>query len=323
MREVTFIKRNQERWQQFEVLISDPTGAEAHSVADAYVQLLDDLAFARSQFPTAQCTTYLNTLSSQVHATVARNKRLRTSRLRMLFFYEIPMQIVGIRWQLVMAALVFISCVVIGFVSGLHDEEFLRSVLGWGYVDMTIENIKSGKPLDVYAMSNPLTMFLRIAANNILILLKTVGLGLLPVVGPAYLLIPNGVMVGAFLGLFARYNHLATANLGIWIHGTLEISAIVVGCAAAINVSKCVLHPGTYPRREAFVRGVRTSVLVVVGMIPLLLVAALLEGFVTRLYAKSVFLNVSIIVASALFVLWYVVVWPRLLLKKDLHERRP
>lgn len=317
MREVTFIRRNQQRWKEFEQMLEAPDSVNATTLSDAYVQIMDDLAFARAQYPNAKTTEYLNAVSTRLHSTLTRNKRLRADKVRSLFFYEIPLAFVQLRMHMLIAAGVFLTCAVIGYLSAVNNEDFARTVLGYGYVEMTIENIKSGQPLDVYNQSEPWRMFLHIAYNNIMILLRTVGFGLLPVVGAAYLLIPNGVMVGTFMGLFAKYNQLPTATLGIWIHGTLEISAIVIGCGAAIRVTEAVLHPHTYPRMEAFVRGVRQAVLVAIGMVPLLLVAALLEGYVTRFYATSALLNLSIILASAAFVVWYVVIWPGILVRRS------
>lgn len=321
MREVHFIKHNQARWQELEGMVAQRNSASATELARAYVQLMDDLAFSRAQFPAAQCTAYLNNLAMQIHSAVARNKRLRRERVRNLLIVEIPSTFVDIRAHLAIAFVVFIAFAALGYIAAIHDESFVRSVLGNGYVDMTVENIKSGKPLEVYNQDSPLLMFLHIGFNNIMILLRSVGLGLLPIAGVAYLLVPNAVMIGTFMGLFSRYNELGTAVLGVWIHGTLEISAIIVGCAAAIRVTQAVLHPGTYPRKEAFAKGLRSAILVVVGMVPLLVVAAILESFVTRFYNTSPILNLSIIICSAVFVVWYVVIWPQKLLKRSRNER--
>ncbi len=322
MREVTFIRKNQERWKAFEEIVNKPDACNAQEMAGAYVQLMDDLAFARAQFPGSQTLLYLNAMSRKVHEAISRNQRLRQHRLRQVCFYEVPKAMYEVRPHLLISTVVFVLGCTLGFVAGSQNEDLARSILGDFYVDMTIANIKSGETLAVYGRTDPVEMLFYIALNNIMILLRSVGLGLIPVVGAAYLLIPNAVMVGCFHGLFAQYNQLATATLGIWIHGTLELSSIVVGGAAAIRVTHAVLHPGTYPRREAFIRGIRTATLVALGMVPLLFLAAVLESFVTRLYGLSPLLNAGIIVGSAALVIWYVVVLPRTIINRSVNGDR-
>lgn len=298
-------------------MLKNPQQADADMLAAAYVQLMDDLAFARSQFPDGKSTQYLNMMAGKIHGIVARNRRLRWNSIVAFFSVDVPLAMYQVRMHLLVAAVVFVLGSVVGFIGAVYDEGILRNILGNGYVDMTIYNIKSGHTLNVYADSDGLSMFMYIFLNNVVILLRSVGLSILPVVGAAYLLLPNAVMVGAFHGLFARYDQLATATLGIWIHGALELSAIVVAGGAAIRVTQAVVLPGTYPRKEAFIMGVRTAVMIAIAMVPVIFVAALLESFVTRYYAFSIFLNIAVIGVSLAFVAWYVVVLPTIV-----HKRR-
>jgi uncharacterized membrane protein SpoIIM required for sporulation len=320
MREVAFIRRHREQWEQFEVLLADQQSAGADQLASAYVQLMDDLAYARAQYPQAATTQYLNDLAARVHASVSRNRRLRTQRVRKFFFHDVPTALLEIRPHLALAFTAFVLGITLGFVAGLQNDDLARSILGNTYVDMTKSNIENGHPLEVYATYDGQSMFLAIAFNNLMILLRSVGMGLIPVLGAAYLIVNNSVMLGCFMGLFTRYNEFESFSLGVWIHGTLEISAFVVASAAAIKVTEAVLLPGTYPRLEAFARGVRTAVLVALGMVPLVVLAALLESFVTRFNEVSPILDLGIIAASLGVVVWYVIILPQTLVKRQRND---
>ena len=138
---------------------------------------------------------------------------------------------------------------------------------------MTLWNIKAGDPMGVYK-SEPWMMFARIAFNNVIVMLRVVALGALPLIGVAYVTIYHGVMIGVFHALFAQHGVLERSLLTVWIHGATEISMLIVSAAAGLSIGLSVMNPGTYPRREAFVRAMRRAALVAIGITPLILAAA-------------------------------------------------
>jgi uncharacterized membrane protein SpoIIM required for sporulation len=124
-------------------------------------------------------------------------------------------------------------------------------------------------------------------------------------------------MLGTFQYLFHQHGLLADSALTIWIHGTLEISAIVLAGAAGLVMGNSILFPGTYPRLESFKRGALRGAKMVIGLVPVFLVAAFLEGYVTRLTEWPVWSKVVIIGASALFIIWYFIVYPFHIVKNE------
>ena len=74
MREAAFIKRNQERWQEFEKTLQT---ARPHpdKLAEIFIQLTDDLSFSRTQYPQSRTTQYLNGLTSKIHLEIYKNKK--------------------------------------------------------------------------------------------------------------------------------------------------------------------------------------------------------------------------------------------------------
>ncbi|HET7000543.1 MAG TPA: stage II sporulation protein M, partial [Puia sp.] len=98
--------------------------------------------------------------------------------------------------------------------------------------------------------------------------------------------------------------------LVIWIHGTLEISSIIIAGAAGLVLAKSMLFPGTYKRFPSLKRGVKDGVKMMIGLIPVFVTAAFLEGFVTRYSQMPVWLSLLILISSAVFIVWYFIIYP-------------
>ena len=125
-------------------------------------------------------------------------------------------------------------------------------------------------------------------------------------------------MLGSFQTFFAQHDLLCESALAIWLHGTLEISAIIVAGAAGVAMGNGWLFPGTYPRLVSFRRGARRGLRIVVGTMPVFVVAAFIEGYFTRHTEWPDSLRLSIILSSLAFVIYYYIVLP----KKKNHEFR-
>jgi uncharacterized membrane protein SpoIIM required for sporulation len=153
-------------------------------------------------------------------------------------------------------------------------------------------------------------MFLGIAYNNVRVALTAFAFGLLLSFGTGYILFTNGVMIGVFHYLFFEHGLLLESLLVVYIHGTLELSAIVIAGAAGLSLGNGILFPGTYPRGAAFRRGAKRGLTIVMGLVPVFVAAAFLEGFVTRLTQMPVALSLLIIGASLIFVVGYFIALP-------------
>ena len=102
------------------------------------------------------------------------------------------------RKELLVSFLIFAASVVIGIISAWNDPDFVRLILGNGYVDMTLENIANGQPMAVYNGSEEMPMFLGITLNNIMVSFNCFAMGLLTSFGTGYMLLSNGIMLRAF-----------------------------------------------------------------------------------------------------------------------------
>ncbi len=281
MKETAFIRQNSKKWADFERTLADPN-RDPDRLHDLYIQITDDLSHARTFYPTRSVRAYLNGLGQLIFSDVYKQKKSPLSKLRYFFTDELPQVIYESRWSFFWAIAFFALSFAIGFFSSMMDESFLKTILGDEYVNMTVENIKKGDPMAVYKSSGRFDMTFGIMANNIRVTLVYFILGIFAGVGSVAMMMYNGIMLGAFLQFFSRYNLVAEANLTVWMHGSLEISAIVIGTAAGITMGRGLLFPGTYTRLQAFQMSARRGIKIMVGVIVMLVFAALIEGNLTR-----------------------------------------
>lgn len=205
--------------------------------------------------------------------------------------------------------------------SAANDQEFVRGVLGNAYMEMTEQNIAKGDPFGVYKEQNPLSMFLWIAVHNIQVSFGIFVAGILAGLGTIWLMFNNGVMLGAFQYYFFSRGLGWKSVLVIWIHGTLEISSIIIAGAAGLVLAKSLIFPGTYKRLPSLMQGAKDGFKMMIGLVPVFVMAAFLEGYVTRYTQMPVLLSLFILISSAGFIIWYFIIYPiRLSRKKRMDQ---
>ena len=290
----------------------------ATELADTYIDVTSDLAFAQTHYPESKITRYLNNLASALHNEIYRSHRYRWSRLLTFWTEEVPQTMWEARRELLLSFIIFATSTFVGFLSQMLDPEFARIILGDRYVDMTLQNIAAGEPMAVYDSDAEDAMFGSITLNNVKVSFIAFVMGIFTSIGTGFILFMNGVMLGSFQAFFAQHELLCESALAIWLHGTLEISAIIVAGAAGIAMGNGWLFPGTYPCLTSFRRGARRGLRIVVGTVPVFIVAGFIESFFTRHTEWPDLLRLSIILASLAFVIYYFIILP----KQRNHESR-
>jgi uncharacterized membrane protein SpoIIM required for sporulation len=165
-------------------------------------------------------------------------------------------------------------------------------------------------------------MFMMIAANNIKVAFRAFAFGIFFGIGTLWILFYNGVMVGAFEYMFFAKGLGWQSIMVIWIHGTMEITSIIISGCAGVVMGAGLLFPGTYSRAESFKRGVKDALKIILSMIPFFITAALLESYVTYQMSDSfatysdadaglpLWLGIGILAVSFAIMFWYFVWYP-------------
>lgn len=317
MREAYFIQQNKEKWLSIESKLSPKSRLDATTLTQLYLDISEDLSFAETFYPKSETYVYLNGLAANAHTKIYRNKKESKNKLWRFYSYEFPLQFKKYHKELLLAFSVFLIFSIIGAYSSAVDPDFSRLILGDAYVNKTIENIENDDPMAIYKDANQTDMFLGITINNIRVGLTSFSLGILFGLGSLMIAIQNAIMLGSFQYFFYQQGLLWESVRTIWIHGTIEISVIIVCICSGLVIGKSMLFPGTYTRLQAFVDGVKNALKIVVSTIPFFIIAGALEGYVTRYTQMPDWLAISIILGSLALILYYYVFLPIQLNKQN------
>lgn len=315
MKEALFIKQNKEKWERISEESKSKISAE--ELADNYIELTDDLSYARTFYPGSPTERYLNQLAARYFGHLYKHRRKEKGRFLNFWKYELPEVMYRYRRDMTLSLVIFVVAMFLGAFSMSQDSTFANLILGDGYVDMTLQNINEGDPMAVYKDPHSWNMFAYISTNNIKVAFMAFIYGIFLSVGTAYILFSNGVMLGTFQYFFFEKGLLGTSMASVWLHGTLEISAIIIAGGAGLMLGNSILFPGTYSRKESLTRGVKDALKVVVGLIPVFIVAGFIESYLTRLTDMHIIFNLIIIGLSAFFIIYYFAYYPYKLKKKN------
>lgn len=316
MREAAFVKQNKDKWLRFESVLSNNAAIDPDMLSDLYIEITDHLSYAKTFYKNSNTERYLNQLASQAHQKIYKTKKESKNRLISFFKTEFPLMFYQHQRELLVAFLVFALFVIIGAYSAATEGDFVRSILGDSYVNMTLENIENDDPMRVYKEMGEFNMFLGITLNNIKVALWAFALGILFGVGSLYIMLQNGIMLGSFQYFFYEKGLLWESARTIWIHGTIEISVIIIAGCAGLVLGNGMLFTGTYTRMESFKRGVKNGLKILISTIPFFIIAGFLEGFVTRHTEMPDWLAILIIGGSLTLIIFYYVIYPRQLYRK-------
>ena len=317
MQETEFIAQNKEKWKEFEDVLKS-NNKDPDRLTSLFIETTDDLSYSRTFYPNRSVRVYLNGISQKVYQAIYKNKSKGKNKFKKFWQEELPQALWHSRKTLLLSFLIFSLGITIGVISDIFYPNFTQIVLSPDYVAMTEENIASGDPLAVYKDSEPFQMFLRIGQNNIMISFGCFVLGLLWGVGTTYALLSNGVMFGAFMHFFFSRGLQKESILTVMQHGTLELSMIILSGAAGFILARGLLFPGTYSRLDSLILSARNAIKIMIAVFVLLVYAAFIESFVTRLTDLPDAVRISSILLSLAIVLGYFVWYPYYRNKKGL-----
>ena len=309
MRETNFIKQNKAKWKRFESMLKFKQ-RNPQELSKLFIQITDDLSYSRTFYKNRSVRVYLNNLAQQIFYNIYKSKKNKRGSLFAFWTDELPQLIYESRKALLLSFLLFVLAFGIGMVSCYIDNDFPRVILGDGYVDMTIRNIERGDPMAVYKQRNEIDMTFFITFNNLMVGFRTFLTGLLTSIGTMGMLLYNGIMIGAFQFFFYEQGVLRESLLTVWIHGTIEISTIILAGCAGITLGNGLIFPGTYSRMQSLQKSALRGLKIMFGTVPLIILAGLIESFVTRYTDAPDVLRLGIILSSLSFVLLYFVWYP-------------
>lgn len=316
MKETSFIQQNKKKWARFEKL-SGNSSNDPDEVSELFTEITEDLSYARTFYPRRSVRVYLNQLAQGVFTSLYKQRKQPIGSFVKFWTETVPLEMYRARFNLLAAFLFFAVAVVIGALSQNYDPDFVKIILGDDYVRTTERNIAKGNPMGVYGSMEQGSMFWMITFNNIKVAFIAFTMGIFWTVGSYFLLLQNGVMLGAFQWWFKAKGLLLTTFLTIWIHGAFEISAIIIAGAAGITVGSGLIFPRSFTRAQSLIFSAKRGLIIMLSLVPFFIIAGFLESYVTRHYQTLPdILKWMIILISFSIIILYYVVYPFIVAKK-------
>lgn len=319
MKETRFISQNKEKWRESETLLQSEV-KDPEKLSNLFTQVIDDLSYSRTYYPNRSVRVYLNKIARQYFSIIYSHRADRKRGFRNFWLDELPQIVIHCKKELIISLVFFLGAMAIGIFSSINDPNFASTILGDSYVNMTKENIAQGDPMAVYKKTHEMEMFLGITINNLLVAFRTYVLGVFLAVGTLAMLLYNGIMVGCFQYFFIERGLFVESALTIWLHGTLEISSIVLAGGAGLTLGKGLIFPGTYSRLQSFQVSAIRSLKLMLGITPVFITAAIIESFLTRYTSVPDAFKLVIILLSATFIIGYFAVYPWMKARKGFNE---
>lgn len=279
-----------------------------------YRQALSSLSVARSISLDQSLTAYLESLCTRAYFFVYGARSRLPERLARFFFRDWPASVQALWRETLVALVISLIATVVAFYLVQSDPDWFYS-----FVD---PQLASGRDPSATTASLRDTLYHQpkgsdglsvfatfLFTHNAQVSLFAFALGFALCLPTAALMVMNGGMLGAFLALFASRNLGVEAGGWLMIHGTTELFAIVLAGAAGFSIGWAVTFPGARSRVDAAAEAGRRAATVMAGVVCMLFVAGLLEGFGRQLITNDV---VRYVIAGVMLAAWLAYFyWPR------------
>lgn len=282
-----WIARREEHWKRLESLLNkaDSQGikalssAEVHDLASLYRSVSGDLARARTHQVGNVVIQDLQKLTSRGYAHIYQGTR-RQEWQQVWEFYRsgFPRILRETLLYTIIATAIFLLSALIAWWFAWADPNFLEMLVPENLIRLVRDD---GELWMGRIMGNSPGNSSGIMTNNIGVCLRTIAGGLLAGIGTVYILAFNGLLIGAIAALVTQNNLALPFWAFVFPHGALELPAIFISGGAGLMIAKALLFPGNYRRLDAFkLYGPKVAQLIF-GMIPMLLIAGAIEGFIS------------------------------------------
>lgn len=310
MRETNFIKQKKESWKKFEDM-QQKEKADPDKITKLFVEITDDLSYSRTFYSKRSVRVYLNYLSQLVFLKVNKNKKISTAKFIKFWTHGLPMEFARSWKAMVLALFVFMGSLSIGILSTANDIDYARQIMGSSYIKRTNDNIANGDPMAIYHQgSGPGWSTFRLTYNNTMVAARTYTSGIFAGLPSIIIMVKNGIMLGTFHYYLFHKGVLEESMWVIWIHGVLEISAIVLAGGAGLVLGGGLLFPGTYTRLQSLRISAKRSFKIALSTIFILIISGFIEGSVTRYTDMPMGLKYSLVLGSLAFICFYFFAYP-------------
>ncbi|KQR16666.1 stage II sporulation protein M [Cellulomonas sp. Leaf334] len=250
------------------------TGAEADELVRLYQSVATDLSSVRSAAPDPEMVTRLSMLVGRARSAVAGTHEPSWRDVTAFVAVAVPAALYRIRWWTVGVTVAFLA---LGTVAGVWVATQPDALASMGTPSQQEEYVENSFAEYYTPGAGFATM---VWTNNAFLTAVCIATGITGI-GPVYFLANNAISVGAVGGMMAAHGHLDVFLQLISPHGLLELTAVFVAGGAGLRIFWTWIEPGPRTRGKALAQEARALFTVAVGLVGVLAVSGLIEGFVT------------------------------------------
>ncbi|MBI3943868.1 MAG: stage II sporulation protein M, partial [Chloroflexi bacterium] len=282
-----FIEIRQPHWRQLEKLLQRAgrnlallSDQELADLGRLYRLAASDLAVAQRDYAGQRVAIYLNQLVGRAHALIYQGEPLRFRSIQHFYSRSFP-QLYRHLWSYTtFAFLLFLLPALASLLIVLRNPDAIYIILGPG-IDSLVKQVEQGKLWTDIAPSVRSAASTAILTNNIQVMFLTFAGGITAGLLTVWILISNGLNLGAIFGLLQSHG-LSSGLAGfILAHGFIELSVIFFAGGCGLYLADGLLRPGLLARRDALVQRGSLAVRLILGCVPFLILAGLIEGFIS------------------------------------------
>lgn len=281
------IEKEKAGWQRLEALTTRTRGnaealseAELYELGRLYQIAASDLALAQRDFPNHKITRYLNQLVGRAHAVLYREEPLRWQQLRRFYTQSFPQLYRRLLPYTAVSFVLFLLPGIISFFVVWQTPESIYILLGREIAPL-VRTVEDGELWTEIAPSVRSAAATTILTNNIGVMFYAFAGSLTGGLLTLYILIFNGLSLGAIFGLLQFHGMSPGLAEFILAHGPVELSVIFLSGGSGLFVADGLLRPALLTRQAALVERAKMAVQLILGSVPLLIGAGLIEGFIS------------------------------------------
>ncbi len=302
------LKTRLEKWKRLEDLtgraskyrLRNLSGDEVREFGQLYRRTAADLAIAREEVRDQRLVNYLNHLVARAHGAIYRSESSGFGVFRDFFRYEFPAAFRQAFAYILTSFLIFLFTTAFGFGVSFLDEGFTEKTFPG--LRRQIINHENWTANINEKNQNPIWST-QIQANNIQVTFIAFAGGVTAGLLTLIVMANNGLMFGVVLGLCLKYK-FSDIPVFVCAHGVIELTAIFISGGAGLLIGKAMLMPGDMRRIDALVTNGLLAIKLILGCIPMLLIAGLIEGFLSPA-PVSAYYKFTVSLVSAIFLLVY------------------
>jgi uncharacterized membrane protein SpoIIM required for sporulation len=303
----SFMRKHKPLWHELERRIDTLSRRGARPAADdvdrfaaLHKQASSHLAYLYTHHPAHEATVHLNKLVAKSHNVLYRDQWSSTESLRAFLRSGLLLMLHARGRFIGAAALLMLIGFLSGFIAVWNDPLSLTAIVPPEYAAVDPSQVTEER--DNLQSS---VMSASIMTNNIQVAILAFASGITLGIGTLYLLVYNGILIGALAAVY----HRAGEGYAFWAyilpHGVIELTAIFIAGGAGLYMGYVIMVPGPFTRKFRLLTATRESAQMLIGTVPLFIIAGIIEGYITPTQLSLEMKYAAAILTLALLAVYY------------------